>query len=94
MNQDQFPTFNPNNPLASPSPDLRPHLENEAIFVQPLAPAAKTSVRQQVLDRILDKIREQDLLAFGAVIAASVIVFLVLLLTDILGYTDIFPFVK
>ena len=32
--------------------------------------------------------------AFGAVIAASVIVFLVLLVTDILGYTDIFPFVK
>ena len=32
--------------------------------------------------------------AFGAVIAASVIVFLVLLLTDILGYTDVFPSVK
>ena len=30
----------------------------------------------------------------GAVIAASVIVFLVLLITDILGYTDVFPFVK
>jgi hypothetical protein len=32
--------------------------------------------------------------AFGAVIAASVIVFLVLLITDIIGYTDVFPFVK
>ncbi len=32
--------------------------------------------------------------AFGAVIAASVIVFLVLLITDILGYTYVFPFVK
>jgi hypothetical protein len=32
--------------------------------------------------------------AIGAVIAASVIVFLVLLITDILGYTDVFPFVK
>jgi hypothetical protein len=32
--------------------------------------------------------------AFGALIAASVIVFLVLLITDILGYTDVFPFVK
>jgi len=63
MNQDQFPTFNPNNPLASPSPDLQPHLENTAIFVQPVGPAAKSSVRQQVLDRIIDKIREQDLLA-------------------------------
>jgi site-specific recombinase XerD len=62
MNRDQLPTFNPNNPLASPPSDLRAHLENEAIFVQPVAPAAKSSVRQQVLDRILGKICEQDLL--------------------------------
>jgi hypothetical protein len=32
--------------------------------------------------------------AFGAVIGAALIVFLVLLLTDILGYTDVFPFVN
>ena len=32
--------------------------------------------------------------AFGALIGAALIVFLVLLVTDILGYTDIFPFVK
>lgn len=32
--------------------------------------------------------------AIGAVIGAAVIVFIVLLITDILGYTDIFPFVK
>ena len=32
--------------------------------------------------------------AFGALIGAALIVFLVLLITDILGYTDIFPFVK
>ena len=31
---------------------------------------------------------------FGASIGAALIVFLVLLLTDILGYTDVFPFVK
>jgi hypothetical protein len=31
---------------------------------------------------------------FGAFIGAALIVFLVLLLTDILGYTDVFPFVK
>jgi len=30
----------------------------------------------------------------GAIIGAALIVFLVLLVTDILGYTDIFPFVK
>jgi hypothetical protein len=32
--------------------------------------------------------------AIGAIVGAALIVFLVLLLTDILGYTDIFPFVK
>jgi hypothetical protein len=32
--------------------------------------------------------------AVGIVIGAVLIVFLVLLITDILGYTDIFPFVK
>lgn len=32
--------------------------------------------------------------AFGAVLFASVVVFLVLLITDIAGYTDVFPFVK
>jgi integrase/recombinase XerD len=62
MNRDQLPTFIPNNPLASPPSDLSAHLENENIFVQPVAPAAKSSVRQQVLERILDKICEQDLL--------------------------------
>jgi hypothetical protein len=32
--------------------------------------------------------------ALGAIIGAALIVFLVLLITDILGYTDVFPFVK
>jgi hypothetical protein len=32
--------------------------------------------------------------AIAAVVGAAVIVFIVLLITDILGYTDIFPFVK
>ena len=32
--------------------------------------------------------------AIGAIIGAALIVFLVLLVTDILGYTDVFPFVK
>ncbi|GAB4280072.1 MAG: hypothetical protein Kow0092_35750 [Deferrisomatales bacterium] len=30
----------------------------------------------------------------GAVVGAGVVVFLVLLITDILGFTDVFPFVK
>jgi len=32
--------------------------------------------------------------ALGIIVGALLIVFLVLLITDILGYTDIFPFVK
>lgn len=32
--------------------------------------------------------------ALGIIVGASVLVFIVLLVTDILGYTDIFPFVK
>jgi hypothetical protein len=32
--------------------------------------------------------------AVGTLVGAAVLVFLVLLVTDILGYTDIFPFVK
>jgi hypothetical protein len=32
--------------------------------------------------------------AIGIIVGAALIVFLVLLLTDILGYTDVFPFVK
>ena len=30
----------------------------------------------------------------GVIVAGSVVIFIVLLVTDILGYTDIFPFVK
>jgi site-specific recombinase XerD len=63
MNRDQLSNFNPNNPFASSPSELYSHFNNEAIFVQPVAPAARSSVRQQVLDRILEKIREQDLLA-------------------------------
>jgi hypothetical protein len=32
--------------------------------------------------------------AFGVIIGAAVIIFIVLVITDILGYTDIFTFVK
>jgi hypothetical protein len=32
--------------------------------------------------------------AFGTLVGVAILVFLVLLVTDLLGYTDIFPFVK
>lgn len=38
--------------------------------------------------------RMQELPAGGSVVGAIVLIFLVLLLTDILGFTDVFPFVK
>ena len=36
--------------------------------------------------------REGD--ALGAILIASIVVFVILLITDIMGYTDLFPFVK
>jgi len=63
MNRDPLSNFNPNTPLSSCPSELHSHFENEAIFVQPVAPAAKSCVRQQVLDHLLDKICQQDLLA-------------------------------
>ena len=56
MDQDQLSTFNSTNLSASHPSDLN------AIFLQPVAPPAKPSARQQVLDRLLDKINAQDLL--------------------------------
>jgi hypothetical protein len=36
----------------------------------------------------------QDLPAGGDILGVAVLIFLVLLFTDIMGYTDVFPFVK
>ena len=45
---------------------------------------------------LADKIEQQPAggSALGVIVGALLIVFIVLLITDILGYTDIFPFVK
>jgi site-specific recombinase XerD len=56
MDQDQLSTFIPNHLFGSQPSDLN------AIYLQPVAPPAKFSARQKVLDRILKKIFEQDLL--------------------------------
>jgi len=55
MNRDQLSTFNSNNLSGSPPSDLN------SIYLQPVVPAAKSSARQQVLNRLLDKIYAQDL---------------------------------
>jgi hypothetical protein len=62
MNRGQLSNFNPNNLSKSPSSNFSSHFQSDAFFVEPSAAAAKFSARQQVLDRILDKISEQDLL--------------------------------
>jgi site-specific recombinase XerD len=56
MDRDQLTSFNPTNLSQSQPTDLN------SIFLQPVASAAKSSARQQVLDRILANICEQDLL--------------------------------
>jgi len=56
MNRDQLTSFNPTNLSQSRPSDLN------SIFLQPVAPAVKSCARQQVLDRVLDKISKQDLL--------------------------------
>ena len=65
MDQDQLSTFNPNNLSVSHPSDLN------AIYLQPVAPAVKSSARQQVLDRILEKIFEQDLLGKSGVVQTN-----------------------
>jgi site-specific recombinase XerD len=62
MNRDQLSNFNPNHLFSSRPSDIHSPFNNEAIFVQPVAPSTKSSPRQQVLDRILDKICRQNLL--------------------------------
>jgi hypothetical protein len=47
----------------------------------------------QIADK-LDQLPAGGDSAIGVIAIASVIVFIILLITDILGYTDIFPFVK
>jgi integrase/recombinase XerD len=62
MNKDQLSTFNANNLSGSPPSDLRSSFQGESFFIQPVTPAAKSPVRQQVLNRILDQICKQGLL--------------------------------
>jgi integrase/recombinase XerD len=62
MNRDQLSNFNPNNLSKSPPSNFSSHFQSDAFLVEPSAAAVKFSARQQVLDRILDKISEQHLL--------------------------------
>jgi integrase/recombinase XerD len=61
MNRDQLSNFNSNNALATHRSDLYSAFKNQAIFIKPTAAASKPSARQQVLDRVLANICEQEL---------------------------------
>jgi hypothetical protein len=71
--------------------DVRKQLE--ALGVDPKAAQQRVAALSDEEIHSLDG-RIQDLPAGGDVLAVALIVFLVLLLTDILGYTNVFPFVK
>lgn len=59
------------------------------------AKARVDSLTDQEIAEITDQIEQMPAGGFlGTVVGAALIVFLVLLVTDILGYTDVFPFVK
>jgi len=53
------------------------------------------SLTDREIAEIVDRIDQMPAgSGLGILVGAAVLVFLVLLITDILGYTDIFPFVK
>jgi len=75
--------------------DVRRHLQT--MGVNPDEAAARIAVMsdtevRQVAARIDELPAGQDVA--GALISAALIIFLVLLVTDLMGVTDVFPFVK
>ena len=88
--------------------DARDHLKTlisrndikDALISQGIDPdeakARVDSLSDSEVIEVADKIEQLPAGAgvFGAILGAALIVFLVLLLTDILGFTDVFPFVK
>lgn len=65
--------------------------------INPLEAKARVdSLSDSEVSQIADQIDQLPAAggALEAIVVAAVLVFLALLLTDILGYTDIFPFVK
>jgi len=62
MNRDQSSNFNPENLYTSSAAEQHSPSDNQAIFVQPITPVAKSSDRQQVLEHLIVQITEQDLI--------------------------------
>lgn len=75
--------------------DVRAQMRN--MGVNPDEAAARVAVMSDVeIQRIATKIDEMPAgqSAVGAIVGAVVLIFVVLLITDLLGLTDVFPFVK
>ena len=62
MNRDQLSTFNSENPVTTFPSEPNSHSDNDSIYVQSISPAATSSVRFRVLERLIAKIKEQNLL--------------------------------
>lgn len=61
-----------------------------------IARARIDSLTNEEVAQIVDRLEQLPAggSAVGAIVGAAALVFLILLLTDILGFTDVFPFVK
>ena len=75
--------------------EVRQHLETWGVTPEE-AKARVDSLTDQEIAKIAARIDQLPAGGdgLGAIVGAAVLIFLVLLLTDILGVTDIFPFVK
>jgi hypothetical protein len=75
--------------------EVRKHLETWGVNPEE-AKARVDSLTDQEIAKIVARIDQLPAGGdgFGVIVGAAVLIFLVLLLTDILGVTDIFPFVK
>jgi len=62
MSRDQLSNFNSKNSVANLSSEPNSHSDSDFIFVHPISPAATSSVRFRVLERLIAKINEQNLL--------------------------------
>lgn len=62
MSRDQLSSFNSENPVTNFPSEPNSHSDSDSIYVQSISPAAISSVRFRVLERLIAKIKEQNLL--------------------------------
>ncbi len=62
MSRNQLSTFNSKDPIANFPSEPHSHSDTDSIFVQPISPAATSSLRLEVLERLIGQITEKNLL--------------------------------